>query len=363
MNHATLSLRDYTGYQLRNLCKSCCPDDSVETSVTLLRELLGAAGDRALSAPALWPSYISDDMTPVEFSITFDEDGKHMIRVLVEAIAEEPSNRSNAHVAQQVISSFADRFQLFLDRYHAVRDLFLPEQPQGQFALWYSLIIRPNSRPGFKVYFNPEARGTQLAPQLVAEALRRLGFASAYEIATGHALQRGDLDRFSYFAVDLEDDPLSRVKIYISHCGAEAKDVERAASAAHGVDPTRLHDFCSLIGGGSGPFTGRPLLSAYTFFEGDTDRPSVYSLYLPIRDYVSDDESARARVVTLMEQHDLRPAVLDRALAAVSKRSLSDGVGLIPYVSMSMGKIRQGTTVYLSSEAYGVRSPRMVGVY
>ncbi|MGH3941736.1 MAG: tryptophan dimethylallyltransferase family protein [Pseudonocardiaceae bacterium] len=363
MNLATLSLGDYTSHQLRNLCKSCGTDDSVETLITLLRELLGPVGDRALSAPALWPSYVSDDMTPVEFSITFDENGNHMIRTLVEAIAEEPSNRSNARVALQTINSLADRYQLFLDRFHVVHDLFLPEQPQGQFALWCSLIARPNSRPGFKVYFNPDAQGPARAPQLVAEAFRRLGFDRAYEIATEHAVQRGGLDRFAYFAVDLDNDPRSRVKLYISHCGAETKDLERAASAAHGVDLTRIRDFCSLIGGGSGPFIGRPLLSAYTFVEGDFDRPSVYSLYLPIRDYVGDDEAARARVVTLMKQHSLNPAVLDYALTAISRRSLSDGVGLIPYVSMSLGKIRQGTTVYLSSEAYGVTPPRKVGVH
>lgn len=361
MHLATLSLRDYTSHQLRNLCNLFGSEDSGKTPVKLLRELLGAAGDQALSEPALWPSDISDDMTPVEFSIAFDKNGEHVIRVLGETISEEPGHRNNARVAQQVIDSLADRFQLSLDRFHAVQDLFLPEQPQGKFALWYCLIFRPNSPPSFKVYFNPDARGTEWAPQLVAEALRRLGFDSAYETVAEHALQRGDLDRFSFFALDLDDDPRSRVKLYISHHGAQAKDVERAAGAVHGVDPGRIHDFCSLIGGGRGPFTGRPLLSGYVFVEGDTDHPSVYSLYLPIRDYVPDDESARARVLALMEQHDLDSAVLDRALAAVSKRPLRDGVGLIAHVSLRLGTVRSGITVYLSSEAYGVTPPRTTG--
>jgi hypothetical protein len=58
-----------------------------------------------------------------------------------------------------------------------------------------------------------------------------------------------------------------------------------------------------------------------------------------------------------MKKYDFDPAELDRALDAVSRRPLRDGVGLIAYVSLRLGK-QSGITVYLSSEAYDVTPPR-----
>ena len=53
-------------------------------------------------------------------------------------------------------------------------------------------------------------------------------------------------------------------------------------------------------------------------------------------------------------------ADLDRAIAAVTRRPLHDGVGLIAHVSLRLGRPRPGLTVYLSAEAYGV-APRAHG--
>jgi DMATS type aromatic prenyltransferase len=358
VNVAELSLREYTSAQLRNLCEVAGFDTTDNTPDELLRELLGTAGERSLSEPPPWPSDISDDATPVEFSIAFDASGERAVRVLGETIAERPSKSANMGAALQFFDSLSDRFQLSVNQFKTVRDLFLPEQPQGKFSLWYSFILRPDSSPKIKIYFNPGVRGAEQAPELVAEGLSRLGLDNAYRIATEHALLRGNLDKFTFFAIDLDDKPSSRVKIYISHHAAELKDVERAASAVPGVDPKQVRDFCSLIGGGSsGPFTGLPLLSSYSFVESDADHPSNYSIYFPIRGHVTDDAAARALVIQLMKLYDFDPTELDHALDAVSRRPLRDGVGLIAYVSLRLGK-QSGITVYLSSEAYAVAPPR-----
>lgn len=47
------------------------------------------------------------------------------------------------------------------------------------------------------------------------------------------------------------------------------------------------------------------------------------------------------------------PSVLDRALKSIAERPLDEGVGLISFVSLRMGQLRPGVTVYLASEAYG----------
>jgi hypothetical protein len=357
VNVANLSLYEYTCGQLRDLCEVSGFENSDNTPSELLRELLGATGERRLSDPPSWPSDVSDDATPVEFSIAFDGSGERAIRVLGETIAESPSNSANVRAARQFLDSITERFPVSVDRFQAVQDLYLPEQPHGKFSLWYSLIFRLNSSPKFKIYFNPAVRGAEQAPQLVAEGLRRLGMDDAYRIATEYALLRGDLDRFTFFALDLDNSSRSRVKTYISHHSAESEVVERAASAVPGVDPLQVRDFCSLISsGGSGPFTGLPLLSSYSYVD-DIDHPSNYSIYFPIRAHVSDDESARALLILLMKEYGYESAELDRVLNAVSRRPLRDGVGLIAYVSLRLGQ-GSGITVYLSSEAYGVIPPR-----
>jgi DMATS type aromatic prenyltransferase len=358
MDFAALSLRDHTTGQLTDLSRVVGLGEPAEIPAHLLGDLLGAAAERPLSEPPMWPSDIADDATPVEFSVAFDEDGALTLRVLGETVAERPGPAANLRATRRVLESLADRYQLSFDRFQAVEDLFLTDDPHSDFALWYSLILGPGSEPQFKVYFNPDVRGREHAPALVAEALTRLGLGEAYRTATEHAILRGDLDRFSFFALDLHEQPRSRVKVYVSHHAADASDMVRAAAAAPGVDLERVRDFCSLVGG-SGPFTERPLVSSYAFVEGDTDRPSNYSLYLPIRDYVEDDEAARERVAALLEQHHLDTQVLDRALEALTSRPLRDGVGLIAHVSLRMDPVRPGVTVYLSAEAYSTTPPRV----
>jgi len=356
---AITSLRDYTGARLGALCRAVGFPGSNDEPIRLLHELLGPMGARPLLEPPQWESDVADDKTPIEFSVAFDENGSPTIRILVEPVAAQPSHRANMELSKQLLHSLSDRFGFSLDQFHAVSDLFLPEEPQGKFAFWYSLVLRPNGPPAFKLYFNPEIRGHCRAPRLVQEGFDRLGFRDAYDTVVKHGGRREHhLDRFSFFSIDLHQRVHPRVKVYLSHHAAEAASVEWAAQATDGVKPGQVEQFCRLAGGGTGPFTRRPLISSFAFVEGDTDRPSGYTVYLPVRDYVTDDEAARARAIALMRQHDLDPAVLDRALNAVARRSLAEGVGLIPHLSLRLGRSRPGITIYLSVEAYEVAPPR-----
>ena len=326
--------------------------------VDVLRELLGAAGRRPLSEPPPWPSDVADDATPVEFSVAFDESGDRAVRILGETIPENPGPAANIHAAKHFLAHMAQRLDLTLDRFHAVEDLFLTERPKGKFALWFSVILRPGRAPALKVYFNPQVHGQGAAPGLVAEGLRRLGLSDAYDTVTKHAMLRGAADRFSFFALDLDDGPLSRVKLYISHDSAESATVERAAGAVDGVNPLALREFLTAVGGGTGPYAGRPLVSSYSFVESGGGRPGNYSLYLPVRDYVPDDAVAREQTLAHFRRAGLSAAELDRFTGAVTDRPLDHGVGLIAHVSLRLGRFGSGTTVYLSSEAYSVNPVR-----
>ena len=351
------SVLDHLGGQLYRLCTVLGMDP--ENPVELLGDLLGPHRNRPLALPPAWPSDVADDNSPVEFSIAYNETEPPSLRILAEVVDAAPGVRANMSAAYDFLDRQTARYGLATDRLDAVRDLFEAVGPEAVFALWCSLVFRAGRRPEFKVYFNPEAQGVQRAPDLVAEALGRIGLAAAYRAMLEHAVRPGELgglDRLAFFALDLHDGPQSRVKLYVSHHDAKPADAARAAAAVDGVPAAEVAEFCALAGR-VGLFTGRPLISSYTLVEGDV-RPTGFSIYVPIRGYVADDEEARDRVVALMSRHRLDHGLLDRAIAAVAQRPLTGGAGLIAHVSLRLGPPRPGLTVYLSAETYGVAVPR-----
>jgi DMATS type aromatic prenyltransferase len=303
---------------------------------------------------------VADDHTPIEFSIAFNENERPTLRILGEALDPAPSAATNLSAAHHFVQALATRFGLPLSRFDSVRDVFTTAHPYGGFGLWHSMAFRHGRRPEFKVYFNPNVKGVEEAPGLVAEALERLGLGPSYRTALEHAIRPGELgrgDQLTFFALDLHDGQHARVKLYLSHYGAEVRDVVRAASAVDGIDTDELAEFCAAAGGGTGTFAGRPLVGSYTFL-GEAHGPVGYSLYVPIRSYVSDDAEARDRVVALLDRYGFDSAALDRAIAAVTGRPLQEGVGLIAHISLRLGPPRPGVTVYLSAEAYQVFPPQ-----
>jgi hypothetical protein len=348
---ADLSMFTHVSGQLDRLCRIVGFDDARGRHLDLLRGLLGSHGDKSISAGSPFPCNVADDTSPIEFSVAFDATGECVVRVLGETVG--------AGSPREFLDRVAGEYGLATDRLDAVAGLFLPhEERQGPFTMWYSLIFRPGREPKIKVYLNPQISGPTMADSLVSEGLRRLNIAGAFDPMIEHALRRGERDNFSFFALDLDDDPLSRVKVYVSHEAADSADAERAAELVPGTDPLLISEFLAVLGGRKGPFDGRPLVSSYSFVEGSGERPANYSVYLPIRSYVPDDEVARARVQAVLAQYGFDRTRMDKALAAVSRRPLHEGVGLISHVALRMGEFGSGITVYLSSEAYRVMPPQ-----
>ncbi|WP_367128987.1 tryptophan dimethylallyltransferase family protein [Saccharothrix sp. HUAS TT1] len=336
--------------------------ENTPNSVRLLADALGPGGLRPVSTTPLWPSDVADDHTPVEFSTAFAAGEAPVVRTIVETTATRPSRAANTSAALAALDRMSRRGDVDTRRFEAVRDLFLPDDPEHDFAFWYSLVFRADEAPAVKVYLNPEVRGEGGSEELVRQALERTGFAAGFPVLRSHAVTRPGLDRYSFFALDLVEQQQARVKVYISHHAADVTDVTLAAKAAHGVDVDRVPDFCLLTGGLNRTFDKRPLISSYTFLDGDDRAPSGYSLYVPIRDYVADDEEARRRVLAVMAKYDLDPTQFDNALRSVAHRPLDEGVGLIAHVSLRMGRPRPGVTVYLSSEAHAVAAPRSISL-
>lgn len=338
-----------TRAQLAGLCELYgIPPDS---SGSVLTELLGSAARWPLQQQPPWHSDVADDATPVEFSVAFDG-ARRKVRVLGETIAEPPSAKANLRTAEQFVAELHSRGDVVLDKLRAVQDLFTPQEPRGAFAWWYSVILDPDGPPKFKVYFNPEVHGREAASELVEQALSRLGLPAVQSTLDKYALRRFDQDVVSFFAVDLDSGDQARVKIYVSHLDGSAQDAVRTAQAVPGLAHERIEEFCAALAPGTTVFGGRPLVSSYSFVDGDTSTPSNYSLYVPVRDYVPHDAVARERVLRALEPHGVGAAEVDRITAAVTNRSLHEAAGLLAHVSLRLSPESTGTTLYVSSEAY-----------
>ncbi len=351
------SLGAHADAQLRSLGAAIGLGSATAQVRALLPDLLGAAARWPLGGPR-WPSDVADDHSPVEYSVAFNQHGVPTLRLLVECVADDPSPLANQIAALTAVQALSAKVPLSVDRLAEVAGPFLTRTPADPFSVWFSLVARPDTSPMLKVYLNPRARGRERACELVATALDRIGFAGGE--STIRAALRGlsTVDDYSFFAVDLDDRPDPRAKVYVSHSAATPDDVRRAGAASRDGDPAEVAEFCAAAAGADGPYRGRPLVSAYTFLPGDGAVPSGYSLYVPIRDYVDDDGEALSRTMSLARRYGLPDTAVRAAVDAVRGRDLAEGRGLIAHLSLRTGPPHPGMTVYLSSEAYGVTEAR-----
>ncbi|GGS55770.1 MULTISPECIES: tryptophan dimethylallyltransferase family protein [Actinokineospora] len=347
------TLGDHVNAQLRALGSAIGLGATTHRVRGLLDDLLGAAARWPLTAPR-WSSDVADDHSPIEYSVAFAPDGSPTLRLLVECVADDPSPAANQRAALAALDRLASRLPLCLDRFSRVAEPFLADTPAEPFSLWFSLVARPGVRPMLKVYLNPLAHGRQRAPELVGEALDRLGFTGAERVLRGGLRDLSSVDHYSFFALDLDDRPDARAKVYVSQAGATRADAQRAAAVSRGGDPAEVARFCLAAAGSDGPYTGRPLVSSYTFLSGDGAEPSGYSLYVPVRDYVTDDLEALNRTRDLSTRYGVPARAVDAAVSAVLGRDLRDGPGLIAHLSLRTGPPRPGMTVYLSAESYAM---------
>ena len=343
-------LAEHVSLQWSGLCRLAGVDP--RSSGALLADLLGATGERPLADGPATSSDVADDHTPLEYSLAFRPAGPSALRVLAEAQPLTPGPADLA-AGYDFLGRQQGRPGFTLQRLDQVRDIFDSESPQGLFGIWHSVVFRGGGAPPeFKIYLNPGLHGEAESPEVVKAAFTRLGLSTALP-----RIGQAGNDSFAFFALDLHDGPRTRIKLYVAHRDATLGDVVHAAGLVGGVDPDAVAAFCTAAAGHAGPFTGRPMLSSYTFTPG-TSAPVGYSLYVPIRSYVRDDEEARARLMTVLRLHGLDAEAADRAIDAVARRPLRDGVGLIAHLSLRLGPPQPGVTVYLSAEAYRVSPPR-----
>jgi DMATS type aromatic prenyltransferase len=351
------TFREFGATQLDSLCRAIQFGET-ENVKRLFEVLVSSWGDRLIGDRPSWPSDVTDDHTPFEFSLAVDGQQTEL-RLLVEQQGSPTTLQSTWDMGLELNQRLLP-FGASLDRFQQVQDLFAPQDPSARFSLWHAVCFRGGDAPDFKIYFNPNARGPQNAPALVQEALARLGFANAWNFLSRHVFLRGERDRILYFSLDLTGGPRARIKIYVGHQGATASELERVAASGPAYAFHDARTFCRDLSGGEGPFTNRAPITCCAFTSDSDSKPSAITLLMPIRSYAEDDRAALETVSRVLPPD--AAATLRAGVHALARRPLDAGLGMQSWVSFRRQGGRSRYTIYLAPEAYGMLPPRHVAL-
>ncbi|MFI9155219.1 tryptophan dimethylallyltransferase family protein [Streptomyces sp. NPDC053367] len=359
---ASPTLGCFTARQLVRLSDiaGLTPGDAAAYADVLI-DTLGPVAARRLDEPPPYRTFLSDDHTPVEYSFAFVPGAAPMLRVLLEPGCGADGLASNGRAGLRRVREMARAWNFSTDRLDELEDLFFPDRPEGPLALWLALELCPGGVPKVKVYLNPAASGAERSFATVRKAMRRLGHAKAFKSLPA-------ADGFPFLALDLGDWDTPRVKVYLRHDGLSATRAPGLSRMPDGPAPAEVTEFFRTVAGldPSGaadavPLTGRPVLSCHAFTDTTAERPSGFTLHIPVRDYVRHDGEALERAETVLARHGVDPAPLLGSLPAVTSRLPEEGIGLIAYLALVHQQGRPPrVTAYLSSEAYAVRPPLRV---
>jgi DMATS type aromatic prenyltransferase len=317
-------------------------------------DLIGG-GWGALPARALphWQSDITDDGTPLEFSIACEDDAMEL-RLLVEPQERSGTLHTNWQLGLDVNQRLSRERGVSLERFEKIAHLFAPSAAaRARFAIWHAAAINSDGAR-FKTYLNPQIHGSSSAPDVVQQALAALDTHQAWPILSG--ITEG-LGEYVYFSLDLTPAPTARIKVYKAYPLQQVEALARRLNEVNLIDPDDFRHWLSVLVGEGPELHERGIQVCYAFRSNGV-RPEI-TLYVPVRNYCGNDAEALRRAQRFISPNSF--GRLNDALREMAGRPLEIGRGLLTYVALRAGAVRPRVTLYLSPELYAIGAPRPVG--
>jgi DMATS type aromatic prenyltransferase len=344
--------------KLTSLCDAVGLNAKTSQITEVFRAITTSWGDKKVGDISGWMSDVSDDGAPFEFSIALDPN-KAELRVLIEAQGSEPTLQSNWQAGLELNQQLAKQFNVSLDRFEQIADLFSPTNSAAKFSMWHAVCFYPDKEPAFKLYLNPQSQSPSRAAAVVEESMVRLGFTHAWPTLAETAAQRGpDKDEFIYFSLDLAAHSHARVKVYLRHHDATPTELESALSAARNYVPGDAIEFCQAMAEEQSSFSAKSMTTCFSWVEGDNANPSSSTLQLPISNYALNDRVVCDRLDLYLIQHGLPFSIYHSAIQAFATRLLDEGVGMHSYISLRRDLQNKRLVVYLNPEVNVIRHPK-----
>ncbi|MEU6151771.1 tryptophan dimethylallyltransferase family protein [Actinosynnema sp. NPDC047251] len=324
-------------------------DHHRNTSAAALDALLGEWSDRPVGAACEYPSFVSRDGFPLEFSVSWRA-GVPEVRVLFESLGPVPSARAAQDAGRALTRSLADRPGVSLDRYLAIEDLFVVDDPRPfRPTVWHSLAYRPGEPPRYKVYLNPQARGRDAVPEVMAAAMGRLGLAPAWSgVAARYAELAAEGHEVEFVALDLADAPGARVKVYFRHTGLV--DLDRVAALARTHDPVLAGPAYRDVYGSPALPDNEPMTCLA--FRAGAPGPEEANVYLRLPSEVASEADATERVASVLRRFGADHLRYRAVVAALAPRPLESMVGMQELLSFRTASGRPDLGVYFRFAVY-----------
>jgi hypothetical protein len=162
----------------------------IDRITEIFQALTTSWGNRQVGEISTWKSDVSDDCAPFEFSLALAPD-RAELRVLIEAQGTVPDLYTNWQAGLELNQYLAQHFNVSLDRFEQIADLYTPTNPEAKFSMWHAICFYPDKEPSFKLYLNPQAQQPSRAAAIVEASLVQLGFTHAWPTLAETAAQRG----------------------------------------------------------------------------------------------------------------------------------------------------------------------------
>lgn len=323
--------------------------------VEVVRRMLTPWGAATIGSSPRWHSDVCADGSPIEFSTAIG--GEPELRILVEALSATPTLTAMQQSARDLTQRLQREFGVATNRLALVDDLFFPANPEGETAMMHAVIFRPGQAPDFKIYLNPMIRGVDNAPEVLQEALAKLGFGRAWRSVESFARRGFESDRIVYMSLDLLDTPHARVKVYLRQYDATAREIDEAMTVAHRHVTGHVESFCYDVSGHAGRFDAQALGTCLTYIAEDDERPTSATFYVPLWTYSENDEVTRRRISATLASRGLPSDAYEAGLRSLARRPLETANGIHTYCSIKVPDGKPRITVYWSPELYSSRPP------
>ncbi|MDI1449989.1 iron-containing redox enzyme family protein [Polyangium sp. 6x1] len=296
-----------------------------------------------------WPSQVSDDHTPYEFSLLLGG-VEPEVRILAEALPTAGASTlgETLRAGQGLRTVLETELGADFQRFDRIADLFLPREPIGTFALWYGASFDARGLPSFKVYLNPAVQGAHAAPRLVEEALDRLGFRDTWSTVARAFCRGRERDELRFLSLDLSSGADARVKVYGFLHDAPLEHLLHVASTVPGADLERVARFVRAVAGGDGVLSARHQPATCLAFAAGETLPRACTVHVPVRAFAGNDAAAHGRVLRALAEIDIPSAPYESAVEALAARPLDQGSGLLAWAALRTGGERRTSTVYLA---------------
>jgi hypothetical protein len=295
----TISYSDFLLDKWQVLSAACLMDTTEAGTMNALQSALWPWGKRSIGSEPCYQSYVSADGFPAELSVSWRA-GRPEVRVLFEPLGERLTPFGVQESGRAMVRSLAGLPGVSIDRYLALEDLFTVARPlPGRPGIWLSLARRPGSAPTYKVYLNPQARGTEGAWETATEAMGRAGLAEAWRpVAAAASELTGAGHELEFFALDLTDVPATRVKAYFRHHNCSVAELNRVASFATWHDPERIAWACAQLYGPAQALVADEPMTCLAF--RGTSGPDEANVYLRLGGNAHGAEQTHTAVARIM---------------------------------------------------------------